>query len=344
MEAAEHAGERKGKAERAYGLQAEPAIEAEGSHGGTGGAEGNGATEDRAPTIAYPRTRLQIELSVRRLISFHYFEFAPDFKFEGEKHDFWEFVYVDKGELEVFADTEGYLLRQGDVIFHKPGEFHGVWANGVRSPNVIIVSFECPSPAIAHFNNRILSLNDRQKELLAQLIRSGFAAFLPPYDDPLDHTLLRKPDAPFGAEQSIKLYLELLLIDLYQAGCEPAREQRLSSAVTIRSEADLASRMAAYLEAHVEGQVRLELICRHFHMSKTHALALFKKCMGLSIMRYYRQLKIERAKAIIREQMHTFTEIAAMLHYPTVHNFSRHFRHETGMSPSEYARTVQARR
>src|SRR5690606_17134136 len=59
----------------------------------------------------FPRTKLRETFAVTQLVSFHYFEFPKDFAFEGEKHDFWEFVYVDKGELEVFADTEGYCLK-----------------------------------------------------------------------------------------------------------------------------------------------------------------------------------------------------------------------------------------
>ncbi|MDG0808017.1 hypothetical protein [Cohnella rhizosphaerae] len=96
MEAAEHADKRTEGAESAAGGQTELSAEEKGPVE-SGGNFGTGEAGVHAQSIAYPRTRLQIELSVRRLISFHYFEFAPDFKFEGEKHDFWEFVYVDKG-------------------------------------------------------------------------------------------------------------------------------------------------------------------------------------------------------------------------------------------------------
>ena len=74
------------------------------------------------------------EMAVDAIVTVHYFEYAKNYVFEGEKHDFWELLYVDKGEVEVMADSTGYRLRQGDMIFHKPDEFHNVFANGVVAP------------------------------------------------------------------------------------------------------------------------------------------------------------------------------------------------------------------
>lgn len=293
-------------------------------------------------TIAsFPRTRLRDSLSVKQLVSFHYFEFSKDFAFEGEKHDFWEFVYVDKGELEVFADTEGYRLGQGDMIFHKPNEFHGVWANKKVAPNVIILSFVCHSAEIAFFENKIFALNAKQKEILAQIMKSGFAAFVPPFDDPRSHTLRRRPDAPVGVEQLLRIHLELLLLGLRTDGDTFAgREQRRSGSVKRRSEEDLVNRMCDYMEQHVCEDIRLEHIYNRFNLSKSHALAIFKDAKGVGIMKYYRDLKIGHAKSLIRTERHTFTEIAEMLRYSSVHSFSRHFKTLTDMSPSEYMRTV----
>ncbi len=296
------------------------------------------------PDKSFPRTKLKEPFAVKQLVSFHYFEFSKDFAFEGEKHDFWEFVYVDKGELEVFADTEGYRLKQGDMIFHKPNEFHGVWANKTVAPNVIILSFVCRSEEMAFFENKIFTLDDEQKGILAQIMKSGFAAFLPPFDDPRNHTLRRKTDAPVGAEQLLKLHLEMLLIRLRDAGDLLARqEQRLSASIKRKSEDDLVQRMCEYMEQHLYADLRLEDIYKQFNLSKSHALTLFKEHRGISIMKHYRLLKIEQAKSLIRAQRHTFTEIADKLGYGSVHSFSRHFKSDTDMSPSEYLKTVIAK-
>ncbi|NLV35802.1 MAG: AraC family transcriptional regulator [Clostridiaceae bacterium] len=41
---------------------------------------------------------------------------------------------------------------QGEIIFHKPKEFHNIWANGKVAPNLIVIAFECSSRAFSrHF-------------------------------------------------------------------------------------------------------------------------------------------------------------------------------------------------
>mgnify|MGYP001903295242 len=44
---------------------------------------------------------------------------------------------------------------------------------------------------------------------------------------------------------------------------------------------------------------------------------------------------------MIRENDLNFTEIAAQLHYSTVHHFSRQFKEKFGITPTEYAKSVR---
>ena len=63
------------------------------------------------------------EIDVDRIYTIHYFEYQKDFRFSGESHDFWEFLCVDKGEVEVAAGSAAHILKQNDIIFHEPNEF-----------------------------------------------------------------------------------------------------------------------------------------------------------------------------------------------------------------------------
>ena len=102
----------------------------------------------------YERYPLQEELSIRNIITFFYKEFTRQFNSPGEHHDFWEFVYVDKGDIEVFTDTNRYKLSQGDIVFYKPNEFHAGRANNNTAPNLIVVSFEFSSPCMDFFEGK----------------------------------------------------------------------------------------------------------------------------------------------------------------------------------------------
>lgn len=289
----------------------------------------------------YIKTTLKEELTIKKIVTLHYFEYAKNYIFEGEIHDFWEFLVVDKGEVEVMADSNGYKLKQGEIIFHKPGEFHNVWANGKVAPNLVVIAFECNSEAISYFENKILSIGDFEKNLLAQIIREARAAFLSPLDLPSLKKLKKKPDSPFGCEQLIRIYLEQMLIYMIRSGKSIKSVSKLSTSVKERSDEDMQKKIIAFLNENVSTNITFEDVCHFSSLSKTNLKVLFKKKSGLSVMEYYKKLKIEEARKMIREGEHNFTQIADLLGYSSIHYFSRHFKKATDMTPSQYASSVK---
>ena len=74
--------------------------------------------------MTYVKTKLQHSIDIDAIITLHYFEYMKNFEFKGESHNFWEFLYVDKGTVAVRADDTWTTLYTGDIIFHQPNEFH----------------------------------------------------------------------------------------------------------------------------------------------------------------------------------------------------------------------------
>jgi len=293
----------------------------------------------------FPRTTLQPVITVDNLISFHYFEYAKGYVFDGEQHDFWEFLYVDKGEVEVKADDRTLELKQGQIIFHKPHEFHTVHVKEHHTPpNLIVISFDCGSAAMKACANRWMTLDGHARNLLSQLLQEGFQSFEPPFDDPSVHRLQRRADAPFGSEQLVKAYLEVLLISLVRtASAASPGETRLTTVSRENIDRQHAERIIAYMKAHLSEPFSLDELGRVFHLGKSRLKAIMHAHTGMGVMAYLKILRIEQAKTMIRESRYSYTEIAEKLGYSGIHYFSRDFRKNTGMSPSEYARTVQAR-
>lgn len=291
----------------------------------------------------YVGTTLKEDLAVRKIVTVHYFEYAKDYLFEGEKHDFWEFLYVDKGEVEVMANTLGYKLKQGEMIFHKPNEFHNVWANGRVAPNLVVISFECRSRSMRYFENKIIPIGDPEKNLLAQILREAREAYSSPLDQPSLKKLEKRTNSRFGCEQLIKLYLEQMLINMIRKGSSISRVSKLSSAVKERSDEDMVKKIIGFLEANITRELSFDAVCRFSSLSKTNLKVLFKEKTDRGVMEFYNHLRIEKAKTLIREGNHTLTEIAEYLGYNSIHYFSRHFKKVTDMAPSQYATSVRAK-
>ncbi|HZG83639.1 AraC family transcriptional regulator [Paenibacillus sp.] len=295
--------------------------------------------------MKFPRTMLEQVITVGGLISFHYFEYAKGFVFEGEEHDFWEFLYVDKGEVEVRADDRLLDMKQGEIIFHKPHEFHTVRVREHHTPpNLIVISFECASPAMSAFAERRFALDGRERNLLSLLMQEGFQAFEPPWGDPSYHRLERRADAPFGSEQLVNAYLEILLISLARRASAPAADGvKISHVRKEKSDEQHAEQIIEYMRSHLSDPLSLDDLGRALHLGKSRLKEIMHAHTGMGVMEYFKSLRIEQAKTMIRESQCTYTEIAEKLGYSGIHYFSRDFRKKTGMSPSEYAKTVQAR-
>ena len=90
----------------------------------------------------YPGIDFQTSISIGTIYSIHYYEYRTDFTFSGETHDFWEFVYADKGETIITSDQTEFRLKAGELYFHKPNEFHAVRSDGQIAPNLIVISFD----------------------------------------------------------------------------------------------------------------------------------------------------------------------------------------------------------
>ena len=290
--------------------------------------------------MAYTAIQLRRPIRIERIITVHYFEYGPDYAFVGESHDFWELVYVDKGEIIAQAGDTEHLLQKGQMLFHKPGEFHTLKAAGGRAPNVVVVTFECEGAAMDFFRGRLLSAGDAERALMARIVEQAAEAFATPLDDPLSQTMERRAVQPFGAEELIALSLESLLLELIRKGGAPTAA-RPSSLLRENSRNDLLERVCRYLEENLEKRLTLSDICRDNLVGRSYLQKVFREKTGGGAMEYFGRLKVRRAKELIREGQHNFTEIAALLGYNSIHYFSRHFKKVTGMTPSEYASSVK---
>jgi AraC-like DNA-binding protein len=295
--------------------------------------------------MGHTKFALKELFKIHYLYSLHYFEFAKDFVFKGEKHNFWEILYVDKGEVEVLADKKGYNLHQGDMIFHKPNEFHSVWANKVIAPNLVVISFECLSPEIKYFENKLFSLSGSERNMMALIIKEGISSFAPPLNHPSVNRLVENKNAPKGSQQLIKINLELLLISIYRKNHikETTPIERLSSIAKERSENEVIDRIKAYMHENAQCNITMNQLCNFSNISKSHLMSIFKEKLGMSVMAYFKLTKIEFAKTLIRESKKNFTEISDYLGFSSIHCFTRSFKNITGMTPTEYSKSIVSR-
>ena len=289
----------------------------------------------------FRKTQLGEVVTVDAVISIHYFDYSRNFSFPGEAHDFWEMVFIDSGEVVATADGTDLLLRRGEVLFHRPGEYHAIRANGDFA-GVVVITFDTRSDAASHLAGQRATLDDVQKAYISQVLKTAAQTFAGPLDIVDQTALVKLTDAPFGAEQVIKNQLELLLISIIR----PLVSDRAAAGDGVSgraSEEVIVSRIKKILEENIYGNITLDEICSHINFSKSYIKSTFKKATGCGIHLMYVQMKISLSKRLLSEEIYSVSEISEKLGFSSIHHFSRAFKQAVGMPPTAYVKSVRRR-
>ncbi len=284
----------------------------------------------------YQKTILDSPLYIDGVYSVHYFEYAKDFAYSGEIHDFWEIVYADKQSIIVTAGAKEVLLPRGHLYLHRPGEFHNIRCDGVKAANSVIVSFDCRCPELMNIAGMVIDCSQEEKALLGAIIREAGEAFATPLGLSYTRRMQKSGTGAFGCEQLIRLYLEQLLILLI-------RGNRRTHPRTLPENNTLLIAVCDYLEKNVELPLHFTDIREKFNVSASVLKKAFREHMNCGVMEHFNRLKVDAAKEMIRESELNFTEIADRLSFNTSQYFTTVFRRISGMTPSEYAASVRSR-
>lgn len=285
----------------------------------------------------YFKHKINNLLVVNSIVTVHYFEFAKDFKHDGESHDFWEIVYADKEDILCSADGKEITLRSGEMLFHKPNVWHTLSSNGISAPNVFIISFDCHSEAMRFFENKVIQLDKQQLKYIYAIIDEAKKSFDIPFSNPYTKKMQPLSSPILGGVQMIKNYLEILLISLMRSKSEK------DDMVFLKTE-DLGGRfiedVVKTLNDKLYENISINDICKKTSYSKAYLFRKFKQTTGKTVLNYYLDLKIEKAKQLIRERELSVKEIAEKLSFDTPNYFSKTFKKKTGLTPLEYRKRV----
>lgn len=95
-----------------------------------------------------------------------------------------------------------------------------------------------------------------------------------------------------------------------------------------------------YIQNHLlSPDLNLDTVAEHLHYSRSYAMKAFKKEIGLTIHEYILQSKINYACELLAA--HSITETALLLNFSSSQHFSKIFREFTGITPGEYAASLQ---
>ena len=279
-----------------------------------------------------------IPIEVSRIAYVHYFEFTGQYRTVDDFHNFCELLYVDNGAITVRASEYAGILESGQMIIHRPNEIHSLECIDGAAPNVIIIGFECNAAELEQFSSKPFLLGSDHKRMLADVMKEGMNVYSPPFDLPNTRDMKKRTDFQFGADQMLKIRLEMLLISLVRDGI--IQKTMLSGDGTAESKM---SEIRNYIDEHYREKIQLDNLCFLFGTNKTTLCQSFKRLYGTTVLDYINGLRIKEAKRLLRERELSITQISERLGFSSIHYFCRLFKKTTGQAPKEYIKTVKAK-
>lgn len=265
-------------------------------------------------------SNISSSLDISEIYTKFYQEKGTNYNFSGEKHSYWELTYVDKGELLTTIDGVSYHLKQGDLIFYAPMQFHTQSTFEKISSSYLTINFKMNFNHADLLCNKIFSLKRDSYFIVTRLIEELSNDNL--YSNDLSLCYLKQ------------LIIQMLRLDNSHFHSKPTTHMQQTY------ENELLNDILLYIDNNIYEKISVSTLCEHFCISTSMLHSLFRKNMNNTAKNYINELKLSKSKELIRNSTHTLSEISEMLGFSSIHYFSKKFKSYFNISPTEYSKSI----
>ena len=265
-------------------------------------------------------SNISSSLDISEIYTKFYQEKGTNYNFSGEKHSYWELTYVDKGELLTTIDGVSYHLKQGDLIFYAPMQFHTQSTFEKISSSYLTINFKMNFNHADLLCNKIFSLKRDSYFIVTKLIEELSNDNL--YSNDLSLCYLKQ------------LIIQMLRLDNSYFHSKPTTHMQQTY------ENELLNDILLYIDDNIYEKISVSTLCDHFCISTSMLHSLFRKNMNNTAKNYINELKLSKSKELIRNSTHTLSEISEMLGFSSIHYFSKKFKLYFNISPTEYSKSI----
>ena len=265
-------------------------------------------------------SNISSSLYISEIYTKFYQEKGTNYNFSGEKHSYWELTYVDKGELLTTIDGVSYHLKQGDLIFYAPMQFHTQSTFEKISSSYLTINFKMNFNHADLLCNKIFSLKRDSYFIVTKLIEELSNDNL--YSNDLSLCYLKQ------------LIIQMLRLDNSYFHSKPTTHMQQTY------ENELLNDILLYIDDNIYEKISVSTLCEHFCISTSMLHSLFRKNMNNTAKNYINELKLSKSKELIRNSTHTLSEISEMLGFSSIHYFSKKFKSYFNISPTEYSKSI----
>lgn len=248
-------------------------------------------------------------------------------------HSYFEITCVLEGKGNYFVNGQEYTMEKDDVIIFNNVEPHG-WnlISGDMKLLVMIFSPEFVAEKISVFDTRYLkpfvergsnfkNRIGREGEISAE-IRAGIQEIYKEWNE-------RKEGYPLMIKANV-LRILTMLIRTYQDESKSGEMLKEKKNAMKRLE-----QAFSYIDAHYCERITLEEVASSVYMSANYFSSYFRKVTNVSFSDYVTRMRINHARALLREGKGNVTDIAMECGFNNISNFYRLYKKHVGTTPKD---------
>lgn len=239
---------------------------------------------------------------------------------------------VREGEGEISIDLKNYRLERDTLLVLYPSNYiYSATGNTDLKMEVVAVSLDVVEGILPKLTDLMPLLMHHRAEPVEKL--SGeegdnlhqFISFL--------KDQLSKPKTPFLRQKVICLLqaalFEMMDMHFERSGAPEHRKSRKE---------EIMAKFILLVSEHFRTQRRVTFYADKMCITSKHLTAVVKEISGRTAGEWIERYVIVEAKVLLKSTDLTIQEIATKLNFPNQSFFGKYFKHQTGLSPSEYRR------
>ena len=282
--------------------------------------------ETLSPPYLFERILPRIRIS--EILGYYYSIRNAGYHFKGEKHNYFELTYVDRGTLFTTVEGKRYELKEKELMIYGPGQFHTQDIPEGCSCSYVTIIFDMETVVYdeesTHYElllNKVFGYDKKIYTLIKTFVTESTSQI--PYMNSLMLCLLQET-----------------IIRLLQSEFIGKKNDRPVTGARQHYQDELLEKILAYIDETIYEPLSIAELCQKFSMSRSSLQILFKENMDISPKKYINEMKLEKSRQMICENKYTISEIALMLGFNSIHYFSRAFTQKYHKAPSEYSKTL----
>ena len=133
-----------------------------------------------------------------------------------------------------------------------------------------------------------------------------------------------------GSTEQIKEYLQKIMKEIIKAQVDIGEQK----------EKNTVAQVIDYLNGNYMNNITLTDMAEIVHLNANYFSEIFHKEKGITFKEYLTQIRMERAKELLKRSNYRQSEIAAMVGYNDTKHFSKIFRKYVGITTTEYRKLM----